>query len=452
MKLFNKETYISRRQKLKETLRGGQALIMGNNEAPMNYTANAYRFRQDSNFLYYFGINLPGLAALIDVDKDEEIIFGHELTLDDIIWEGPVEPLSVLAEKVGVKTIKPLADLAKYLRNPRFLPPYRGDRTLLLRELLSENAEASVELIKAVVAQRSIKTQEEILEMTAAVNATRDMHIAAMKITKPGLKEYDIVAEILRTAKKHDADLAYPAIVTVNGQTLHNHHHHNTLLDGKLLLNDSGTESPMFYAGDITRTLPVNGKFSTKQREVYDIVLQMEEDSIAMLKPGVKYLDVHIQSSHILLEGLKSLGLVNGDTSEMVEAGVAGLFMPHGLGHAIGLDVHDMEDLGEKYVGYREGLERSTLMGLKSLRLAKELEAGNVLTVEPGCYFIPELIHKYKSEGTFSQYVNFSKLEYYLDFGGVRIEDNILVSQTGHEVLGDLIPKTADAVEETMKS
>lgn len=452
MRLFSREIYKNRREQLKKQVTGGQILIFGNNEAPMNYKANTYRFRQDSNFLYYFGINMPGLVGLIDPGSDQDIIFGHELTLDDIIWEGPAEPLSSLAEKVGVTTIAPLEKLAGtvHTSDVHYLPPYRGDREIYIKEVLGIKVPYSVALVRAVVAQRAIKSPEELAEMTLAVNITRAMHLAAMKATRPGRKEYEVVAEILKTLKSHNAELSYPIIFSVNGQTLHNHYHGNEMKAGQLVLNDSGAENDMGYAGDITRTFPVTGQFTTKQKEIYEIVLKMETESIAALRPGVAYRDVHLNANRILLEGLSALGLVNGDVNTMVQEGVGGLFMPHGLGHAIGLDVHDMEDLGEQYVGYREGLERSTQLGLKSLRLAKELETGNVLTVEPGCYFIPELIARYRSEGIFSQYVNYARLEGYLDFGGIRIEDNVAVTENGFEILGDPIPKTVEEVEKIM--
>lgn len=452
MKLFSKETYKARREQLRKQLKGGQILIFGNNEAPMNYKANTYRFRQDSNFLYYFGINMPGLVGLIDTGNDSDIIFGHELTLDDIIWEGPVEPLSSLVEKVGVATTHPLEKLGSLIRKAdvHYLPPYRGEREIFIRETLGIQVPFSIGLVRAVVAQRAIKSGEELAEMTRAVNITREMHMTAMKVTRPGMKEYEVVAEILKTLKSHNAELSYPVILSVNGQTLHNHYHGNEMKAGQLLLNDSGAETEMYYAGDITRTFPVSGRFTSQQKEIYEIVLKMEQESIAALRPGVAYRDVHLNANRILLEGLSSLGLVSGDVDTLVAEGVGGLFMPHGLGHAIGLDVHDMEDLGEQYVGYREGLERSTQLGLKSLRLARELETGNVLTVEPGCYFIPELIHKYRSEGIFSSHVNYARLEDYLDFGGIRIEDNVAITESGFEILGEPIPKTAEDVEKIM--
>lgn len=452
MKLFSESIYKNRRERLKKEVGEGQILVFGNNEAPMNYLANTYRFRQDSNFIYYFGLNLPGLVGFIDIDKDEEIIFGHELSIDDIIWEGPQEKLSVLVEKVGVKATLELEKLASKINKDsvKFLPAYRAERAVFIKDVLGIRHEPSRILIKAVAKQRSVKAPEEIMEMIKAVDIARDMHISAMKATKPGKKEYEVVADILKTMKSQHAELSYPVIFSVNGQTLHNHYHGNTMKAGQLVLNDSGCETEMYYAADITRTFPVSGKFTSQQKAVYEIVLKMETEAIKAMKPGVKYKDLHIASNRILLEGLSGLGIVNGDIETMLQAGVGGLFMPHGLGHAIGLDVHDMEDLGEAFVGYDENTERSTQLGLKSLRFARELTAGNVLTVEPGCYFIPELINKYKSEGIFTDFVNYTELEKYFDFGGIRIEDNVLVSKDGHEILGNPIPKTVAEVEALM--
>ncbi len=456
MKLFSTETYKNRRNVLKKAIGKGQILFLGNNEAPMNYTDNTFRFRQDSTFLYYFGINMPGLSALIDIDNDHEIIFGHEFSMDDIIWIGPHERLASLASKVGVeKTVSP-SDISKYISKDtlHFLPQYRFDNQIFISELLNQKTheiKPSLELIKAVVAQRSIKTPEEIIEMALAVNITREMHIAAMKATATGKMEYEVVGKILETMHAHNAELSYPVIFSVNGQTLHNHYHGNIMLAGQLAINDSGCETEMGYAGDITRSMPVSGKFTQKQKDIYETVLEMEVSSIETLKPNLKYRDVHLLANKILLTNLKSLGLVTGNVEDMLIEGVGGLFMPHGLGHMIGLDVHDMEGLGENYVGYRDGLERSSQLGLKSLRLAKELESGHVITVEPGCYFIPELIGKYKSEDKFKEFVNYSKLEEYLDFGGVRIEDNVLITESGYEILGEAIPKTVEEVEEIMR-
>ena len=453
--MFSAQTYIERRSALKRSVGSGVILIMGNEEAPMNYHDNTYRYRQDSNFLYFFGISHAGISAVIDIDSGEEIIFGHEFSMDDIIWVGPQPTLAEQARRVGVyRTEEPnkLPERLKKASKVHFTPPYRFDNMIMMSEWLNIptsqlKEKASVELIKAIVALRSIKSDEEIVQMEHAVNITREMHIEAMQKTKAGKKEYEIVAAIHAKALEGGGNLAYGTIFSINGQTLHNHYHGNTMTDGRLVINDSGAENAMFYAGDITRTIPVSKGFTEKQKEIYNLVLKMETESIAALRPGIQYREIHLLANKIMLEGMRDLGFLNGNVDEMLTEGVQGLFMPHGLGHAIGLDVHDMEDLGEKYVGYREGLERSTQLGLKSLRMAKELEAGFVLTVEPGIYFIPELIDKWKSENKFINFINYSKLDTYRDFGGVRIEDNCLITPTGSKTLGNPIPKTVEEVE-----
>lgn len=454
--MFSTQTYIERRKALKRTVGGGLILIMGNEEAPMNYHDNTYRYRQDSNFLYYFGISLANLAAVIDVDSGEEIIFGDEFTMDDIIWVGPQPTLSEQARKVGVYRTEPYSKLAAKLaevQKVHFTPPYRYENKFKLSEWLNIpvsqlKTKASVDLIKAIIAQRAYKSAEEIVQMEEAVNICREMHMAAMRETKAGRKEFEIAAIIHGKALEFGGELAYPIIFSINGQTLHNHYHGNTMTEGRLALNDSGAENRMCYAGDITRTIPVSPKFTEQQKEIYNLVLKMQLSAIEALKPGVQYKEVHLLANSVLLEGLSDLGFVKGNTDEMLREGVQGLFMPHGLGHAIGLDVHDMEDLGENYVGYKDGDERSTQLGLKSLRMAKELEEGYVITVEPGLYFIPELIDKWKAEKKFTDFINYEKLEQYKDFGGVRIEDNCLITADGYQILGKPIPKTVEEVED----
>ena len=453
--MFSVQTYTERRNALKKAVGSGLILIMGNEEAPMNYHDNTYRFRQDSNFLYFFGISHAGLAAIIDVDSGEEIIFGHDFTIDDIIWVGSQATLAEQARMVGVYRTEESSKLSERLKKSskvHFTPPYRFENMIRMSEWLNIptaqlKEKASIELIRAIVALRSIKSDEEIVQMEHAVNISREMHIIAMLLTQAGKKEYEIVAAIHAKALEGGGELSYPIIFSVNGQTLHNHYHGNTMTEGRLVINDSGAENDMFYAGDITRTIPVSKRFTEKQKEIYNLVLKMETESIAALRPNVQYREIHISANRIMLEGMKDLGFLKGDVGDMLAEGVQGLFMPHGLGHAIGLDVHDMEDLGEKYVGYRDGLERSTQLGLKSLRLAKELEEGNVLTVEPGIYFIPELIDKWKAENKFTDFVNYEKLDDYRDFGGVRIEDNCLVTENGGKTLGNSIPKTVEEVE-----
>lgn len=458
MRLFESSLYSARRAALRAAVGTGIILLLGNEEAPMNYEHNIYRFRQDSSFLYYFGLNMPGLYATINCDTGEEIIYGHEHTIDDIIWIGPQQySLADYAAMVGVSTVKSPRDTTWVSSGPiHYLPPYRHINTIKLSQWLSTpvtevGSGASAPLIAAVIEQRSVKADVEIVEMEKAVNVSRAMHITAMQSIKHGKMEYESVGEIYRTAKSQNCYLAYPAIFSINGQTLHNHHHHNRMVDGRLVINDSGAENDMCYAGDITRTMPVSGKYSTKQKDIYNIVLDMEVSSIAALKPGLPYRDVHISSNKIMLTGLKELGLLSGDVEEMSAAGVGGLFMPHGLGHMIGLDVHDMEDLGEDLVGYGPHYQRSSQLGLKSLRLARELQAGFVITVEPGIYFIPELIEKWKADSKHKEYINYDKLESYYDFGGIRIEDDVLITGDASRVLGAPIPKTVAEVEETMR-
>ncbi len=457
--MFSAQTYIQRRHALRAQLNGGVILLLGNEDSSMNYQHNIYPFRQDSSFLYYFGLDQVHLAGWIDIDSGEEILFGDELTLDDIIWTGPLPALKAQAEQVGVSQTSPYASLSKKLREAialrrtiHFLPPYRPINQHKIAAWFeipyaSVPDHVSMPLIHAVIAQRSIKSVEEIEQMEMAVNTTRKMHIAAMQNARVGMIEAELAGLVEGLAISGGGRLAYPVIMTVNGQTLHNHHHHNTLKSGQLVLGDYGAENEMHYAGDITRTFPVDSTFTTRQKEIYELVLQAEEAAIAALRPGIAYQQVHLMVARLLTEGLKGLGLMQGDTDESVAAGAYALFMPHGLGHMIGLDVHDMEDLGEDHVGYSATVERSRQFGLSALRLGRELEAGFVLTVEPGLYFIPELIDRWKAEGRHQAFLNYERIETYKDFSGIRIEDNVLVTEQGYRVLGDPIPKTVAEVE-----
>lgn len=457
--LFHKDIYIARRERLLKSVDSGLLLIMGNNDSPMNYKDNIYQFRQDSNFLYFFGLAEPQMAATLDTASGEVVLYGYDYTIDDIVWVGPTKSLLDKANQVGVSKVKSIADLKSDLERAKevhYLPSYRDDRTIFLSEAMGKSVAEikqghSDSLIKAVISQRSIKSSEEVAEMEKAVNITRKMHLEAMRATRVGRYEYEVVAEITRKYKRAHTELAYPVIFSVNGQTLHNHSHANLMQDGQIVLNDSGASNSMFYAGDITRVIPVNGRFSSQQKEIYDIVLEMETSVIDSLKAGDLYQDHHIASNKVMLSGLRDLGLVKGDVEEMSALGVGGLFMPHGLGHMIGLDVHDMEDLGEDLVGYSTEVSRPQQLGLKSLRLARRLEEGFVLTVEPGIYFIPELINKYKAEKQFVDFVDYGKLESYLSFGGIRIEDNVHVSSNGGVILGNPIPKTTAEVEQAYR-
>ncbi|MQY56629.1 M24 family metallopeptidase, partial [bacterium] len=432
-------------------------------ESPMNYPANPYHFRQDSSYLYFFGLDFPSLAGVIDVDENRDIIFGNDVDIEDIIWMGFQPSMKERAGKVGVKETFPLAKLeetvqkaAQQGKKVHFLPPYRPETELKLSRLLGISPDevkknASVELIKAVVAQRSVKIKEEVEEIEKAHAVTYEMHTTAMKMAKPGIYERDIAGRIEGIALSLGSSVSFPIILTINGQILHNHYHGNMLEEGRLLVNDSGAESLLHYAADITRTIPVSGKFSQKQREIYEIVLSSQEVAIQSIRPDIKNRDIHLKTAKVIAEGMKGLELMKGDTDEAVQEGAHALFFPHGLGHQMGLDVHDMEDLGEDYVGYDEKTKRSDQFGIAYLRLAKELQPGYVVTVEPGIYFIPALIDKWKGEKKFTQFINYDKVEEYRDFGGVRIEDNVLVTEDGHRVIGKTIPKTPEDIEKIMK-
>jgi Xaa-Pro aminopeptidase len=454
MKLFDANTYASRRRTLMQCMGNGVLYFPGAIEQPFNYKANPYPFRQNSHFLYYFGIALPGLAGIIDVDAGESILVGHDADLEEVIWMGPQPTMDERIQSIGVeKHITP--DAAKTWlkgRDVQYLPPYHADRVIHLTDVLGKSVDEVVTgfskpLVHAVIAQRAYKSAEEIVQMEEAVAITAAMHAQIGKSVAPGKYEAHLRGIAEGVALANQGRLSYGAICTVQGQTLHNNEYHRLLKDGQLLLVDMGAENRMGYAGDITRTFPVNNKFTQQQADIYDLVLKAEEDSIAIAKPGMKYLDVHLGAARIIADGLKQIGLMKGDVDEAVAAGAHALFFPHGLGHMIGLDVHDMEDLGENNVGYDSTVQRSKQFGTAYLRMARALEPGFVVTVEPGIYFIPELIDSWKSEGKFAEFIAYEKLDAYRNFGGIRIEDNVLVMDNGVRVLGPPIAKARNAVE-----
>lgn len=461
--MFSAEIYKKRRNKLQQQISGGIGLFLGNVDAAMNYPANPYHFRQDSDFIYFFGLDMAGLAGVIDFDSGESILFGDDVSMGDLIWMGPQPAFRDLAASVGIDKIISHASLASYIqenkakgREIKFLPPYRGENKMMLGELLKENpctmqTKASEELIKAVVALRSIKEEVEVEEIEKAVDIAYDMHTTAMKMCKPGVVEQEIFGVIEGIAFSQGKGPSFPIILSINGQTLHNHAHHNTLTEGRMMVTDAGAQRNSYYSSDITRTTPVGGKFSEKQKEIYNIVLAANMEAIKAAAPGKSNRDLHITACKTIAAGLSELGLMKGDVSEAVAQGAHALFMPHGLGHMMGLDVHDMEGLGENYVGYDDKIKRSEQFGLAFLRFAKDLQAGHVFTVEPGIYFIPELIDEWRSEKKFTDFINYDKVEQYRQFGGIRIEDDILITSTGHSVLGKPIPKTVEEVEETCK-
>ena len=462
--MFETSVYKNRRARLKEKVKSGLVLILGNGEAPANYTDNTYKFRQDSSFLYFFGLNQPGFAGVIDIDSGDEYIFGNDVDMDDIIWMGPQPSVKDMAARVGVSKTAPFARLADCMktaisqgRRIHFLPPYRFRNMLLLEELLGIRPAlvknyASLELIKAVVDLRSVKEPCEIEEITKACNIGYEMHTAAMRNCKPGVKEQYIAGLIEGIAASYGSMVSFPVILSQNGETLHNHDHSQILQEGRMMLTDAGAEELSHYCSDYTRTVPVGGKFLTRQKEVYNIVLAANNKAIEIAKPGVTYQYVHLEVCKVLAQGLKDLGLMKGDVNEAVAAGAHALFMPHGLGHMMGLDVHDMEDLGQIYVGYDDETRPIDQFGTSSLRMGRRLQEGFVITDEPGCYFIPALIDQWRAQGMHKEFLNYDKIETFKDFGGIRLEDDILIIPGGSRFLGDKrTPITVEEVEEIMR-
>ena len=454
--MFDSTIYIERRKKLKSAVGSGLILMLGNEESPMNYLDNTYHFRQDSTFLYYFGLNRSGLAAVIDLDEDEELIYGNDLTIDEIVWMGSQPTIAEEAESVGVSKTGSTADLVNVLKAARanrkvhFLPPYRPEHKIKLLEWLDvpldDHKAASRELITAVANQRNIKSAEEIERLDKIVSVTADMHFAAMHYALPGMTEAQVAAKVYEVALANGGDISFPIIATINGQTLHNHYHGNTLSEGDLFLLDAGAEDEMGYAGDMSSTMPVSPTFTMRQREIYEVALAAHEAALNSCGPGVNFKDVHFAACRVIFEGLKAFGLTKGDTDQAVAEGAHALFLPCGTGHLMGLDVHDMENLGEEFVGYA-GQQKSTQFGLKSLRLGRPLETGMVCTIEPGIYFIPELIDLWSSEGKFKEFLNYEKINDFRDFGGIRNEEDVLITDSGFRVLGKPLAKTIDEVE-----
>lgn len=458
--MFPTQLYSKRRSDLKSKITKGIGLFHGNTDAAFNYPSNIYRFRQDSSFLYYFGIDKPGLAAVIDFESGEDIIFGNEITQDDIIWMGAQPALSQIARKVGVKEVRPLYKLDELIkdiltqgRKVHYLPPYRGETKITLSKQLGIpvdelQQQASQELMKGVVDMRSVKDDYEIEEIEKAVNTAYKMHTTAMQMAKGGVVEQEIAGTIEGIALANGGPVAFPVILSKNGQILHNHDHSNVLKNGDLMVTDAGAETALNYTSDITRTTPVGGKFSQQQKEIYEIVLKANMQVIEKVKPGVLYKDMHILASQVIASGLTELGIMRGNPDEAVRQGAHALFMPHGLGHQMGLDVHDLEGVSEEMAGYDDTVKRSKQFGLAALRLGKALKPGFVFTDEPGIYFIPELVKLWKSENRFTDFIDYKKVEDYLDFGGIRIEDDLLITETGNRVLGKPIPKTVKEIEE----
>ena len=450
MASIKKETYIRRRAQLKRDMGSGLLLFLGNDEVGMNYADNTYRFRQDSTMLYFFGLDYAGLAAVIDVDEDREIVFGNELTIDDIVWTGTQPSLRDKCEPVGISDVLPMNELKNYIDKVRakgqsihFLPPYRGDHRVWLWELLgvepaAQADKASVPFIKAIVSQRNYKDEEEIRLIEESVDLSTEMHLAAYRTVRPGIHESEVAAAVEEVACRHGNALAFPTIATVQGQVLHNHGFIHDLKEGDIFLLDAGAETKTHYAGDLSSSMPVGEQFTERQAEVYNIHLRSFYAAVDKLHLGTPFREVHIAAATEIARGMKELGLMKGDPAEAAECGAYALFFPCGLGHMVGLDVHNMENLGEQYVGYADGQVKSKQFGFKSLRLARPLEKGFVFTVEPGIYFIPELMDRWEAEHQFTDFINYDRLRPWRDFTGLRNELNYVMTDNGARLLGTI--------------
>ena len=460
--MFPSTVYSDRRKKLRAELSGGLILFLGNQEVPFNYPANTYSFRQDSNFSYFFGLDHPDLAGIMDLDEGKDIIFGNDVDIDDIIWMGVQPTIRDQAAKAGVEHSAPLTGLNELIkdalsngRKVHYAPPYRGETILWLADLLKIphlelKAKASEPLIRAIIKLRMKKDAMEVTEIEKMVDVAYTMHTTGMKMAKAGVVEREIAGTIEGIALSQCGPVSFPVILSINGQTLHNHYHGNTLVEGRMLVIDAGCENDLHYSSDITRTVPVGGKFNARQKGIYEVVLNANLAATKAVKPGVPFKEIHMLAATEIARGLTRLGIMKGDPGEAALKGAHTLFFPHGLGHPLGLDVHDLEGMGENLIGYDEEVQRSKEFGLAFLRFGRKLQEGFVMTIEPGIYFIPELIDIWKAENKLSEFINYDVVETYKDFGGIRIEDDVLVTAGGYRVLGKPNPKTVAEIEEMM--
>ena len=459
--LFDKQTYMERRRTLRERIGSGLILFMGNNDSPVNYPANGYKFRQDSSFLYYFGLHRDGLVGVIDADEGKEWLIGNDIDIEDIVWFGQVDSVADMARQAGVAQSAPMKELQvlvdkarKQGRKIHFLPPYRHDLMIQLMDLTGihpsrQREEASVELIKAVIDQRAVKSAAEVEEIERACAIGYEMHTTAMRMCRPGVTEQEIAGRISGIASSRGCIVSFPSILSMHGEIMHGYPSPAPLEAGRLMLCDCGAETNENYCSDNTRTTPISGHFDQRQREIYQIVVDCHDHALKLAAPGVKWWDVHFGVARLMTERLKDLGLMKGDTEEAVQAGAHAMFFPHGLGHMMGMDVHDMEGLGQTYVGFddevRPNLEQ---FGTNCLRCGRRLQEGWVMTDEPGIYFIPALIDDWRSKGHCKDFLCFDKIETYKDFGGIRLEDDILITKDGCRMLGkQIIPYKLEDVE-----
>lgn len=463
--LFSKSTYVKRRNELKKLVGSGLIVLFGNNDSPANYPSNTYKFRQDSSFLYYFGLHRNGLVGVIDVDNDREYLVGDEIDIEDIVWYGSVTSVAEMAEMTGVARTAAMRELPAIVESAKaqgeevhFLPPYRFDNQIQIMDLLGihpsqQKAAASLKLIAAVVKMRTTKTEEEIAELERAAEIGYEMHTTAMRLCRPGITEQYIGGMVDGIANAYGCMVSFQTIATQHGEVMHGNPSTAKLEAGRLMLVDAGAETNENYCSDNTRTTPVSGVFTQKQKDIYNIVVECHDHVLEVAKPGVKWWDVHFAVCRIITERLQQLGLMKGDVEESLKAGAHAMFLPHGLGHSMGMDVHDMEGLGQVYVGFDNEVRPSTQFGTNALRFGRRLQKGFVVTDEPGIYFIPALIDDWKKNGTNAQFLNFDKIDEYRDFGGIRIEDDVLITDEGCRFIGSKrIPYHVEDVEEFMRS
>ncbi|HBM15748.1 MAG TPA: Xaa-Pro aminopeptidase [Lentisphaeria bacterium] len=445
--MFTSTIYQSRRNILSSKIKNGIVLLIGNTNSPLDYKANSYPFHQDDTFRYYFGINKADYAGVIDLDSGEEILFGNKYTIEDKIWSSNLPDLNELAFSAGIEKSKNIRELQIYISSQiekkrliHHIPYARAENINLITGLLGYYNPSSV-LVDSIIEQRIVKSEEEVNEIEDAITVSGKIYDVARKLSIPGKKESEILSAMLYKTALSETTTSFAPIVTVRGETLHNESRENILKENDLLLIDFGIFSKEGYASDNTRTFPVGGEFTSLQKDIYSIVLNAQLKAIDTVKPGLNNLEVHKTACLTIADGLKSLGLMNGNVQDAVESGAHALFFPHGIGHLLGLTTHDMEVFGEDLVGYGKGLKRSSQFGLRSLRLARELREGFVLTIEPGIYFIPQLIDIWQSENKCKDFINYDKLQTFRQFGGIRIEDDVIVTKTSSRVLGKPIPK-----------
>ena len=436
-----------------ESVGSGKILLLGNKDVGINFKDNVYHFRQDSTFLYYIGVNLMDLNAILDCDSGEVTLFGDDASLDLIVWMGPQPKLAELGAKVGITSIKPSTSLTEHLnKDVRYLPPYRGRHEVTLRDLLDiKSMSPDMALIHAVINQRNIKTEEEIAQLDQACTFTAKMHEKVLRNAKPDMMEYHLVSMASQYVLDNNVNWSFPPILTKNGQTLHNHYHGHQIKDGDMVLFDGGIEVDSAYCGDMTRTFPASAKFSDMQANLYQVAYNSYQTALDATKPGTYYKQVHLSVAKTMVEGMKALGLMKGDVDEAVAAGAHSLFFPHGLGHMLGMDVHDMESLGEIYVGYDDTIEKSSQFGLRSLRLGRALKEGYAITIEPGIYLIPELIDKFKADKLHVDFLDYNEIEKYRNIGGIRIEDDYIITADGNRRLGEPLANDLESIEEMRK-